>query len=178
MCLSRFTVTYMKKSSKKKGTKASKSAKTHFPVFLVLAIVAPFAVFFVYTLICMFRGGDITVKMYFENFKFLWEKIKVYEEYAFPCAIFTLLCLVCVFIRKLSSRKVSIIGWTVLSVVGALIILFGSRILFIVTRKYFGTDVLPFLYSAVNVYSIALSLTFDFIVCSISKCLDDVILSK
>ncbi len=163
---------------KKKSTKNAKRTKTHIPFFAVLTITAPFIVFLVYTVICALRGGDVSLKMYFENFIYLWEKIKVYEEYAFPGAAFTLLCLICIFVRKLSSRKLAPIAWAVLSVCGAVIILFGSRVLFIITRKYFGTDIFPFLYSAVNVYSIALSLTLDFLICALTKWLDDVILSK
>jgi len=137
-------------------------------IFPILTVATPFALFSIISLYRYFRGGEISATSYFNNFKYLLGEAKHYKQYLLPTLIFLIVSLSTVFITHSAHKKMVAKRWIILAIIGEIIVLCGSRIIFLILNRYTGGGIFKFIYNGINAYTVTLAMMLTFIVLSIA----------
>ena len=144
-------------------------------IFPFIFLLFPFIFFLVISLIKFFNTGIFN---YGSNFNYFYFTCKNIKEYLFPALFYFTFCLLFALINKLIKKRINIISWIILIVIGIIIILIGNRFLFLITNNIWANDSFNFLLNGITPYSFILSSELTFIICSIIQYFDIKILCK
>ena len=146
--------------------------KQNLMVFPLLTLISPFCIFFALFLIRAAKGS--TAQNYWNNFILFYDVLQNFRAYLFPCFLYFTLGLLCLllnlFLKKAPLKKNT---WIFLIISGTLIILIGSRILFLYANDLlFSSQALNFLKTGINAYTFTAALLYCFLISFVLQLLD------
>ena len=90
---------------------------------------------------------------------------KSIKEYIFPAIVYLTVGLLIILVNKfISKNALKKTLWVILSILGCLIILSGSRLLFIAINNLWKYDIISFIINGITPYTILISCEFSFLV--------------
>ena len=152
------------------GSMAKK--KRNLACFPLLALASPFCIFLALFLIRVARGG--TAQNYWNNFILLYDVLQNFREYLFPCFLYFTMGLLFVLLNHcLKKAPLSKKLWLFLVFSGTLIILIGSRLLFLYANDLLlSPQMLHFLKTGIDIYTFTAALIFCLLISFILQLLD------
>lgn len=144
-------------------------------IWLILALLSPFAVFGICALYRHFSGGEVTFNIFLQDFKFLFSSLPTPSEFIFPVAFVFAIGLLGIIIAVFVKKKINPILKTLYFLFSLYIIQTGSRILFVVTRGSTALGkVIEFIHSELTVYSLTFALFVSLLIFWILSFFNDV----
>lgn len=148
-------------------------SKKHNCLFPALALLTPPLIFAIVLLLNYIKGGELSFNAYSMHFKLYWQTIKLYNAYIFPLILYFSLSATTMLLHNLFFKKyLSVSFWVVFTILGIVLMLFGSRFLFFFTHTSDNSELFSFLLSGINIYSFTLALQLTFFINAFIKALE------
>lgn len=134
-------------------------------IWLILAILSPFAVFGLCALYRYFNGAEITLNMFLQDFRFLFSSLQSVSELIFPIAFIFAVGLLGVIISLFAKKKINPLLKLVYFLFSLYVIQTGARILFVFTRGSVSVgEAIEFIHSELTVYSLTYALFISLLI--------------
>ena len=144
-------------------------------IFPIIFLIFPFIIFLLISVIRYLNTGTFN---YTNNFVYFIDAIKNFREYIFPSVVFLTFGLAIIIFNKIINKKLRVLNWIFITVLGIIIILIGNRFLFIAMNNLWSENIFEFLLNGINLYSFIFSCELCFLVCSILNYFDIKYLNK
>lgn len=104
---------------------------------------------------------------------------KEIEHHLFPCFLFFTIGITCILLNRVSKKRaLQPKGWILLTVIGFILILFGGRVLFVLTGFYpFNSEAMQFIFNAINESSLFLTSVLCFFIMFVIQAFDKLYLN-
>ncbi len=152
-----------------------KNHKNTIYLFPILFLTSPFIIFLNLSTVRFLRTGIFNFS---NNFIHFLDMLKNYNEYVFSTLIFFTIGLFYIVIMKIFNRKIKLLSWIILEVLGIIIIMCGNRFLFILTNNLWKNDIITFLLNGINIYTFTFAVELCFFTSSILFYFDNKYLKK
>ena len=144
-------------------------------LFPILFIVFPFMIFLLISFVRYIKTGIFN---YSNNFIYFLNTIKSINEFIFPLIIYLTLGLLIVVLTKLLNKKIKILSWIMIALIGTIIILLGNRFFFILSNNLWSEGVFKFLLNGFDMYRFVLSSELSFLISTLLIYFDTKYLTK
>lgn len=144
-------------------------------IFPIIFLIYPFIIFLLISVIRYLNTGTFN---YTNNFFYFIDAIKNFREYIFPSVVFLTLGLAIIIFNKIINKKLRVLNWIFITILGIIIILIGNRFLFIALNNLWSENIFEFILNGINLYAFIFSCELCFLVCSILNYFDIKYLNK